>query len=70
MELHWNPPPEVWIKINVDASKRQRTGSTSIAYIIRENQSNIITAINKKIRDCSILITECETIGDAIIMTI
>lgn len=53
-ELCWKPPPEEWIKINMDASRRIGSKSTSIGYITRLNCSNDIMARCKRIGDCPI----------------
>lgn len=63
LKLRWNhPTPESWIKINVNPSKRQSMSSTSISYIMKDNRSNIIKAINKNLGDYSFLVAECEAI--------
>lgn len=33
--LSWSPAPKGWIKINVNVSRRHRTRSTTIGYIMR-----------------------------------
>lgn len=63
------PPSEGWTKINVDAPMRLSMRSTSIYYIMRDNRANVIMAKSKRMRDCHIL-TECETIREAILTAI
>lgn len=38
----YNLPSEDWIKINIDASKKQFTASISIGYIMMDNHITII----------------------------
>lgn len=68
--LCWSPLSEGWIKINVDVSRRQRTRSSSISYIMRDNEANIIMAINHKLEDYPVVVAECEAVHKAILMTI
>lgn len=46
----WNPPSKDWIKIIVDASRKQ-SGSTPIAYLMKDNHAKLITTKDKQIRD-------------------
>lgn len=67
-ELSWSLPAEDWIKMNVDASRRQCIGLTSIGYIMRNNKVDVIMATNKILGDYPILMVECEAEPQAIIM--
>lgn len=42
----------------------------TIGYIMRDNQSNIIMAKSKRLRDCPTLVFECLTMREAILMAI
>lgn len=68
--IQWSPPEEGWIKINVDASRRQNSSSTFIGYIMRDHRAIVTVASNKVLGDCPILLAECEAVGQAILMTI
>lgn len=63
-EDRWSPHEECLIKINVNASR------TIIGYIMRGNKEKVIMASEKSLGDCSILVTECEAVSQAIDMTI
>lgn len=66
--LCWRPLPEDWIKINVDTFGRHRSRSTTIGYIMRGNRPNFIMARNSRLGDCPILVADCETVCEAILM--
>lgn len=52
-----------WIKINMNVSIRQSTGSTSIRYTMKDSKSNVIITINKRLREChNSLVAEHETV--------
>lgn len=59
VEYSWRPPPDGWVKINVDASKRHWITSTSIGYVMRDQHSKIIMMESRRIGDCVILMAEC-----------
>lgn len=66
-DLCWRLPPEGWIKINVDVSRRQESKSTTIGFVMRDNNANIIMARDKKIENYCILMAECWVVREAII---
>lgn len=66
----WVPPDKDWIRINADASRRYDLQSTTIARIIRDTDSRVLTTYNKKLGNCPILIAECEVVRCAILAAI
>lgn len=54
----------------MDTSRRWCTKLTFIGYLIRDNYSSIITAKNKNIGDCPILVKECLALWEVVIMAI
>lgn len=65
-----NPLPEGWMKTNVDAFRKQSTRSTSIGYIMKDNNYDAITSVNRRLENYSILVAKCETVREAILMTV
>lgn len=66
----WSPPEEGYVKITVDAVTSHRSRSTSIALIMRDSKANVLMTTSKQLGDCHILLTECEAVRQAIIMTV
>lgn len=46
-ELCWRPPPEGWIKVHMDAFRRQCMKSVTLRYIMRDNRLNVIMVRSK-----------------------
>lgn len=65
-EYRWRSPPEGWVKVNVDASRRHWMKSTSISYIMRDHHSKVIGIDSKTIGDCVILMAVCLAVHEAI----
>lgn len=40
----WEPSPEGWVEINMDAFNKPSTRSASIGYAMRDNRAKIIMA--------------------------
>lgn len=70
MPLRWNQPPENWIKINVDTSRRECTKVATIGYVMTESRSNVILRRSKRLGDCKTLVAECVAVGEAICMAV
>jgi ribonuclease HI len=49
----WEPPPMGWLKINVDASSIEATGSGATGIIIRDHTGTILLAGGNIIKHCS-----------------
>lgn len=58
----WIPPDRNWIKINVDTSRRDNLRSTTITFIIKDNDARILMTYDGKIGACPVLIAECEAV--------
>lgn len=48
MKFRW-PPLQGWIKINIDASRRQGSKATSIGFVMRDNHTHVIVAKGKRL---------------------
>lgn len=66
----WITPDKNWIKINVDASRRDELRSTTIGYIIRDSDVSFLKTYSGKIGDYPVLVVECEAIRQAILEAI
>lgn len=58
----WLPPDKGWVIINTDASRRAALQSTRIGYIIKDANARVLKTYGKKLRDCHILVAECEAV--------
>jgi len=45
----WELPNEGWIKVNTDGASREDSGRSSIGYVMRDEQGDIIYALGKEI---------------------
>lgn len=54
------------VKIDVDASRKITTRSTSISYVMRDNHATIVKAKGKRIASSPILVAECLVLRKAI----
>lgn len=69
MPLRWEPPPDGWIKMNIDAFRRHFTRYGSIGYVMRHNVK-VIIAKGKKIGNCPILVDEYVVVREVVLMAI
>lgn len=66
----WRTPPEGWMKVNVDTFRRQYTKFASLDYIMRGEPFEHHYDSSKRVGDCPILVNECLTVREAILMII
>lgn len=64
----WTAPPNAWIEVNVDASRRPSTGTTTIGYVMKDKGGPTTLAEGKQIGDCLILVVECLAIQEALVV--
>ncbi|XP_025669292.1 uncharacterized protein [Arachis hypogaea] len=67
--LTWRPPPEPWVKANVDASFKATTGTGATAVTIRDSTGNLVIGESTKIMAGSSLAAEALAIRQAIILS-
>lgn len=58
----WKPPPQDWVKINIDAATSMETNSTGIGNVIRNEAGEFQRARNQKII-ASLLFREAEAVS-------
>ncbi|CAN1748078.1 Putative ribonuclease H protein At1g65750 [Linum perenne] len=56
--LSWIPPPDGWVKINIDGSVIQHTNSAAAGGIIRDGQGRKLEAFAANLGTCSIMRAE------------
>lgn len=66
----WLPPDRNWIKINVDASRRDDVRSSSIGFIMQDYDAGTLMTYGGRLGDCPVVVAECEAIRQAIIKAI
>ncbi|QHO51670.1 Putative ribonuclease H protein [Arachis hypogaea] len=66
--LNWRPPPENWLKANVDAAFKKDTGRGAISVVIRDHKGRIILGFSGKIQAKSSIIAEAQAIRQALII--
>ncbi|XP_020992182.1 uncharacterized protein LOC110278262 [Arachis duranensis] len=66
--VKWRPPPQNWLKANVDATLRKDTETGAIAAVIRDSKGRIILGFSGKIQAKSSTVAEAQAIRQALII--
>nr|XP_029146216.1 uncharacterized protein LOC114924798 [Arachis hypogaea] len=66
--VKWRPPPENWLKANVDAAFKKDTGTGAIAVVIRNHRGRIMLGFSGKIQARSSIMAEAQAIRQALII--
>ncbi|XP_075087486.1 uncharacterized protein LOC142169517 [Nicotiana tabacum] len=45
----WEFPSKVWIKVNIDGASRGNSGRSSIGYVLRDEEGDVIFALGREI---------------------
>ncbi|XP_025679202.1 uncharacterized protein [Arachis hypogaea] len=64
----WRPPPEDWLKANVDAAFRKENETGAIAVVIRDSKGNMVLGFLGKIQAKSSTVAEAQAIRQALII--
>ncbi|XP_072064848.1 uncharacterized protein [Arachis hypogaea] len=66
--VKWIPPPENWLKANIDATFRKDTGTGAIAVVIRDHKGRIILGFSGKIQAKSSTVVKAQAVRQALII--
>ncbi|XP_025670514.2 uncharacterized protein [Arachis hypogaea] len=64
----WRPPPEDWLKANVDAVFRKENETGAIAVVIRDSKGKMVLGFSGKIQAKSSTVAEAQAIKQALII--
>nr|XP_025625426.1 uncharacterized protein LOC112717674 [Arachis hypogaea] len=64
----WRPPPENWLKANVDAAFRKENETGAIAVVIRNSKGKMVLGFSGKIQAKSSTVAEAQAIRKALII--
>ncbi|XP_025611657.1 uncharacterized protein [Arachis hypogaea] len=64
----WRPPPENWLKANVDAAFRKYNGTGAIAVVIKNSKGKMLLGFSGKIQAKSSTVAHAQAIRQALII--
>ncbi|XP_057760014.1 uncharacterized protein LOC130980338 [Arachis stenosperma] len=66
--MTWRPPPEDWLKANVDAAFRKENETGAIAVVIKDSKEKMVLGFSGKIQAKSSIVAEAQAIRQALII--
>ncbi|KAL4396470.1 hypothetical protein AHAS_Ahas01G0095100 [Arachis hypogaea] len=66
--VHWRPPPDDWLKANVDATFKKEYGNGTISAVVRDKEGKVLLGFIGKNQANSSIIAEATAIRQALII--
>ncbi|RYR09735.1 hypothetical protein Ahy_B05g078136 [Arachis hypogaea] len=66
--VRWRPPPNDWLKVNVDATFKKESGNGTISAVVRDKEGKVLLGFTGKIQANSSIIAEAMAIRQALII--